>query len=102
MNEKSDGRFNREFDRLERQFPRARAALDWLRRPGVRLVRLPLAALLFVGGVFSFLPMLGLWMLPLALLLAAVDIPLLRGPVAGAITRVRAWWRQRRNNRKKR
>lgn len=49
-----------------------------LRRPRARWVRLPVAVLLIPGGFFSFLPVLGLWMLPLGLLLLAVDIPILR------------------------
>jgi hypothetical protein len=34
-----------------------------------------------VGGFFWFLPVLGLWMLPLGLLLLAYDVPFLRKPV---------------------
>jgi hypothetical protein len=49
-----------------------------LRKPRARWVRLPVAALLIPGGFLSFLPILGFWMLPLGLLLLAVDIPLLR------------------------
>lgn len=49
-----------------------------LRRPRARWVRLPVAALLIPGGFFSFLPVLGFWMLPLGLLLLAVDIPPLK------------------------
>jgi hypothetical protein len=38
--------------------------------------------LLFIlAGFFSFLPVLGLWMLPLGLLLIAYDVPFLRKPV---------------------
>lgn len=100
MNRKSDRQFNRLLDEIQRRAPLARGTLVWLRRPGVRLVRLPLALLLVVGGVFSFLPVLGVWMLPLGLLLLAVDIPLLRGPVTRSISWVR-WkyrqWRRRRN-----
>ena len=59
----------------------------WLRRPSSRLVRIPLAVLLILGGIFSFLPILGLWMLPLGLLLFAQDVPMLQPPLA----RVRAW-----------
>ena len=39
--------------------------------PGARLV---LGLLLMVGGVFSILPVLGLWMLPLGIAVAALDI----------------------------
>jgi hypothetical protein len=54
----------------------------------MHLVRIPLAILLLLGGVFSFLPVLGLWMLPLGLLVLAVDIPPLRRPVGDAIVRL--------------
>ena len=37
--------------------------------------------LLMLGGVFAILPFLGLWMLPLGLLLIAYDIPILQKPV---------------------
>lgn len=43
--------------------------------PGVRSV---LGALLIVGGVFGFLPILGFWMIPLGGALIALDIPPLR------------------------
>ncbi len=37
--------------------------------------------LLIIGGVFSILPGLGVWMLPLGLLLVALDVPFLRKPM---------------------
>jgi hypothetical protein len=49
------------------------------------------AVLSIVGGVFSFLPVLGLWMLPLGLLLLAHDVPFLRKPVG----RFTSWGAQR-------
>ena len=49
-----------------------------LRRPQARWTRIPVALLLIFAGFFSFLPVLGLWMLPLGFLLLAVDIPFLR------------------------
>ena len=42
--------------------PRPAKFVRWLRKPSSRLVRIPLALLLVLGGVFSFLPILGLWM----------------------------------------
>ena len=39
--------------------------------PGTRLV---VGLLLMVGGVFGFLPVLGFWMIPLGLGVAALDI----------------------------
>jgi hypothetical protein len=52
-----------------------------LRHPDARLVRIPIGLLLIMGGVFSILPFLGLWMLPLGLLLIAIDVPFLRRPI---------------------
>lgn len=58
---------------------RVRAFLDWVRThvpPGARLL---LGLLLIIGGGFGFLPILGFWMIPLGLAIAALDIrPLLR------------------------
>jgi hypothetical protein len=70
------------FKRLEREVPEGVArALRWLRHPKSRLVRIPVGALFIIGGFFSFLPVLGIWMLPLGLLLIAYDVPFLRKPV---------------------
>jgi hypothetical protein len=46
----------------------------WAKRhlpPGVRLLA---GLLLMLGGVFSFLPVLGIWMLPLGIAVAALDV----------------------------
>ena len=59
----------------------------WLRQPSSRLVRIPFAILLILGGIFSFLPVLGIWMLPLGLLLFAQDVPMMQPPLA----RMLAW-----------
>lgn len=53
---------------------RMKRGLVWIRAnvpPGLRLV---LGLLLFVGGVFGFLPVLGFWMIPLGIAVAALDI----------------------------
>lgn len=50
----------------------------YLLKPSSRWVRIPSGALLVVGGVLSFLPVLGVWMLPLGLALLAEDVPALR------------------------
>ena len=55
------------------------------------LIRLPMALLLIFGGIFSFLPILGVWMLPLGLMLLAIDVPFLQGPVSVLMIR----WRRR-------
>ena len=73
----------RAFRHIEQELPtRMAAALRWLRHPRSRLVRIPAGIALIAGGVFSFLPLLGLWMLPLGLLLLAADVPFLQRPMA--------------------
>ena len=58
--------------------PRVASTVDYLLQPSSRWVRIPSGALLVVGGVLSFLPVLGIWMLPLGLALLAEDVPALR------------------------
>jgi hypothetical protein len=68
-------RLRRLIDRLP---DRLRSGTTWLRRPSSRWARMPVGALLVLGGLLSFLPVLGLWMLPLGLVLLAEDVPALR------------------------
>jgi hypothetical protein len=99
MISKASARLNRLLDRLQRQVAISAPVLTWLRRPSARLVRIPIGILLIFGGIFSILPVLGIWMLPLGLLLLAIDVPVLQGPVSGTILRVqRKWttWRRRK------
>ncbi len=103
---KSADRLNRLFDRLEKRIPSL--AAGWLvriRRPEARLIRIPLGILLVLGGIFSFLPVLGIWMLPLGLLLLALDLIFLQGPVNAAILRGSrkwtSWQRSRRDTKNK-
>lgn len=71
------------FKRIEAELPpRLARAMRWLRHRDSRLIRIPAGLALIVGGVFSFLPILGVWMLPLGLMLLAADIPPLRRPMA--------------------
>ncbi|SFO35913.1 hypothetical protein SAMN05216330_102841 [Bradyrhizobium sp. Ghvi] len=58
--------------------PRLAGTVDYLMQPSSRWVRIPTGMLLVVGGVLSFLPVLGIWMLPLGLALLAEDVPALR------------------------
>lgn len=86
-------RLNRRFDRFETELPgRAARTLRAIRDPGARWIRIPLALLLIVGGTFGFLPVLGLWMLPLGFLLLALDIRILRAPTGAALVRLERWW----------
>ncbi|WP_295070869.1 hypothetical protein [Tabrizicola sp.] len=63
--------------------------MSTLRKDSWFPIRFPVALLLIAGGVFSFLPFLGVWMLPLGFLLLAVDLPVLRGPISALIIRAR-------------
>jgi hypothetical protein len=80
--------------------PRVAGFVTWLREPSSRLVRIPLAILLVIGGIFSFLPILGLWMLPLGLVLIAQDVPPLQKPLAQMLGWIERKWiaRQRAKN----
>ncbi|MEI7037663.1 hypothetical protein [Fulvimonas yonginensis] len=93
-------RLNRLLDRFERRLPHwIGSPLGWLRAPSSRWVRIPVGVLLIVGGVFSVLPLLGLWMLPLGLLLLAQDLPFLRRPMRWVMVLLeRRWlrWKRRR------
>ncbi len=72
----------RAFRQLEHEVPGTVAhVLRSLRHPHARWIRIPTGAILVLGGIFSILPFLGIWMLPLGLLLIAYDVAFLREPV---------------------
>jgi len=79
--------------------PRLARFFTWVRQPSSRLVRIPLGILLIVGGIFSFLPVLGLWMLPLGLMLIAQDIPFLQGPIVRLLGWMERKWLERQRAR---
>jgi hypothetical protein len=104
-----DPSMGKEERRLRRQITALASSLPWLERGihrlldnRMRLVRLPLGIRLIAAGLLGFLPVLGFWMLPLGLLLLALDLPALRPPVSAATIRtrrrVRTWWRGRRSD----
>jgi hypothetical protein len=64
--------------------------------PRSRGSRVALGGALVTGGVFSFLPVLGLWMLPAGLLVLSVDSPRVRRFRRVNEVRVVRWWRSRR------
>lgn len=79
--------------------PKLARFVAWVRRPSSRLIRIPLGILLIFGGIFSFLPVLGLWMLPLGLMLIAQDIPFLQGPIARLLGWMERKWLERQRAR---
>ncbi|WP_050931462.1 hypothetical protein [Aestuariivita boseongensis] len=57
--------------KARRQFKQALVKIRQNVPPGLRLI---LGILLMIGGFFAFLPVLGLWMLPLGFAVAALDV----------------------------
>ena len=83
----------RYFDRIDRRVPATVSRfISWLRKPSALIVRWLIALLLIVGGTFSFLPVLGLWMLPLGFLFIAQDVPFLQQPLVDALRWIEAKW----------
>ncbi|WP_423905817.1 PGPGW domain-containing protein [Candidatus Spongiihabitans sp.] len=61
------------------------------------LPRQILGILLLLGGLFWFLPILGLWMIPLGLLILSIDFQWARRGYLSIIS----WLRKRRGHRKR-
>jgi len=99
MSRPPEARLQRQFDKIGRRYPAVGRFLIWLTRPGMHFVRLPLGVLLVIGGLLGFLPILGLWMLPLGLLVLALDVPPLRRPVGNGLVRLQRWLTSMRRRR---
>src|SRR6266566_1092005 len=93
---KHDPRVQRLLDALPHP---ARRSYTWLIRPEAKWVRLPLGLVLIAGGLLGFLPVLGVWMLPVGALLVSEDIPLVRRATLRVLGRVQRWWDARRSRR---
>ncbi|MFC0239674.1 hypothetical protein [Rhodopseudomonas telluris] len=78
--------------------PKPAHFVGWLRKPSSKYVRLPLGVLLVGGGLLSFLPVLGLWMLPLGLVLIAQDVPALEKPTARSLGWLERKWLERQRS----
>jgi hypothetical protein len=73
--------FDDEMARFEEQIPDwAGRKLKRLRSPQAVWVRVPAGIALTGGGILGFLPVLGIWMLPIGLALLAQDVPVVRRP----------------------
>lgn len=56
--------------------------------PATPFLRILLGAGLVLGGIFSFLPVLGIWMLPLGIVVLSIDLPFARR----LRRRTDVWW----------
>lgn len=98
---KDQQRLKRQLDRFDRLLPAwSSRMLRWLREPSSRWVRIPMGLLLVFGGILGFLPLLGLWMLPLGLLLLSQDLPFLRRPIRRMLICLERRWARRKRQRK--
>ena len=81
------------FRMINRRVPmRVSVFIRWLRKPNSFAVRVIVAIMLVLGGIFSFLPVLGLWMLPLGLLLVSQDVPFLQKPLVATLAWIESKW----------
>jgi hypothetical protein len=70
-----DWRLERLIDRLPK---RMGSTIRFVRQPSGRWLRIPTGLLLTIGGLLWFLPLAGLWMLPIGLAILADDVKPLR------------------------
>lgn len=100
---KDERKIRHRFEQFERKLPHAFAqASRWLRES--RWLRIPVGVLFIIGGIFGALPVLGFWMLPVGLMLLALDLPFLQRPVRRTLTwGERRWtrWKQARRKRRR-
>ena len=84
---------DRHFATIDRHLPAGVSRfLRWLRKPSSFIVRIIVSVLLILGGILSFLPILGLWMLPLGLIIIAQDLPFLQPPLVKVLTWIENRW----------
>ncbi|EKE45628.1 hypothetical protein OCGS_0245 [Oceaniovalibus guishaninsula JLT2003] len=97
--DKEQRRIARQFAAITDQVPPSRRMVQSLLTGRLRWARIPLGLLLVVGGFAAILPVFGLWMIPLGLLVLAVDVPFLRPLIGHTMVRMRLWWRNLRRRR---
>ena len=84
---------NEHLERFERRLPEGmRGLVRWLRKPGSGFIRIPLGIVLILAGIVGFLPILGFWMIPLGLLVLAIDVPFVRPPLIKLMDWVERKW----------
>jgi hypothetical protein len=95
-NEIARAELERYFDRIEQHLPKWLARLlHWLRQPSMLIARILVCLLLIVGGLLAFLPLLGIWMLPLGLMIIAQDLPFLQPPLVRVFQWIERKWEGR-------
>lgn len=102
MRDRHRRRLDRQFGALSRAAPVLDGVIAAIQNGWGPLVRLPLALTLISGGLLSFLPILGLWMLPLGVMVLAIDLPRLRPVVSASVIRLRRRWSVWRRSRRSR
>ena len=63
--------------------------------PANIFLRVGLGLLFMVGGLFSFLPVLGVWMIPLGLMILSIDFPPIRRFRRIATVKLVGWLKRR-------
>ena len=63
---------------LNRLPTRIRTLVEHVRQPQQKLLRYFVGGLFLIGGCLFFLPILGVWMLPLGMILLADDVPVFK------------------------
>jgi hypothetical protein len=81
--------------RLNTKLPgRLQSSVLWLQEPSRRWTRMGAATLFILGGVFSILPVLGLWMLPVGLALMSQDVPQMKPPLERSARWIERMWQR--------
>ena len=102
MSARHERRLERQMAAMTRRSPALSRLVSAIQGRQGMVVRLPLGLMLIAGGFLAILPVFGLWMIPLGMLLLAIDLPVLRPFVSAPIIRLRRrWslWRRKGRNR---
>jgi hypothetical protein len=78
--------------------PKIRLGNKSIELPRSRIARIAIGvALVLLGGLGGWLPILGFWMAPLGLVVLAVDIPIIRRWNRRITVAVVSWWKGRKS-----
>lgn len=86
MNESEGQKLQKSLKKLEdNSSPRVAKFLRWVQNPKARRYRIPIGLALIIAGALGVLPVFGIWMVPVGLLLLALDVPFLQAPIGKLI-----------------